>query len=165
MAYIVSSTIVFANMQTDGRTAVLEKHVDDLGQIICINYMADAGADLNAHLTASALSIAASETESRTCVEISANLAQVSELGSVALPSFIYSTLQENARALIVFYNSSSGLAAVMIGDYLNAQTDDMLIAGSGMTKDEIDSFRSVWEQNSATAAAIRSASSPAAGG
>lgn len=161
MAYIQSSTITWQIPDANGRIDVRETHVDDLGHPYIIDYVADPGTDLQAHLAASAANLVAFLTQSRIGNEIGTNVNLVIAAGSVAQPTFLYSTLQENAQALIGTYNNSSGVAAIMIGDYLNSQTDATLIAGSGLSQSEIDSFRAVWTQNAATAAAIRSAAAP----
>lgn len=163
MASIVSSVIASANPQIDGRLAVREVHIDNSGNPNVVDYMADAGADLDAHLAADAVGLAASLTQAQIAGEVAANLNAVTAQGSVASPTFIYSTLQENAAALLETYNSSVGTTVIMIGDYLNSQTDTTLIAGSGLPQAEIDGLRSVWSANATTAAAIRAATPPVA--
>lgn len=161
MATITSSSIVWANPQIDGRSAVREVHTDDSGVDHILDYLADAGADLDAHLAARAVDLAASLTQKQSDDEIFFNLQAVIAMGSVATPTFNHSTLQQNAQALMGLYNQSSGAAVIMIGDYLNAQTDDTLTAGSGLPKDEIDSFRPVWTDNATVATMIRAAAVP----
>ena len=51
---IISSSFVYANPQSDGRTVVKEQHTDDQGNDYFVDYVAEVGTDINAHLAASA---------------------------------------------------------------------------------------------------------------
>jgi hypothetical protein len=51
---IVSSEIISKSVQIDGRISVREEHIDDAGVSSCVDYMAEAKADLDAHLKATA---------------------------------------------------------------------------------------------------------------
>lgn len=51
---IISSSFVYANPQLDGRTVVKEQHTDDQGNDYYVDYVAEVGTDLDAHLAASA---------------------------------------------------------------------------------------------------------------
>lgn len=49
---IVNSTIIEDRAQVDGRRFVRERHTDNLGAIQEVSYLAEAGADVNAAMTA-----------------------------------------------------------------------------------------------------------------
>lgn len=154
---IISSTIVQSLVQIDGRISVCEQHVDSLGNTYTINYVADAVIDIEPHLEASAAALPEQITTQNTQAEIQSNLKLVLQQGSLAQPIFTWSTLQQNASSLISLYNSSSGADTIMIGDYLNSQTDDVLVSGSGLPQIEIDTFRTnLWTINATSATAIR---------
>lgn len=52
MASIVSSSVVWADIQTDGRFVVRELWLDDQGNDFVFDYIAPQGADINATMTA-----------------------------------------------------------------------------------------------------------------
>ena len=161
MMQIISSSIISQNVQIDGRIAVVESHVDDKGNVTQIDYLADADFDLNAHLAQSAVSLTNQMQQAAMQGEINQNVSSVITNGSLATASFNYSTIQQNAQALMLVYNNSTGLTLVNVGDYLNSQSDSFLLQGlqeTDYTEAQIIEFRSVWAQNAITAAAVRNA-------
>ena len=51
---IVLSRVIADDTQTDGRRAIREEHVSDDGQVVNIDYVAEAGYDAQSALTARA---------------------------------------------------------------------------------------------------------------
>jgi hypothetical protein len=70
---IVSSQIVDDKAQVDGRRHVIEQHVDHVGGMTRVSYMAEAGADANAMLTTRAALIDAAAA----AAELAANVEEV----------------------------------------------------------------------------------------
>lgn len=70
---IVSSEIVADQVQIDGRRHVQERHVDHLGQVLDVFYMAEAAADTSVALQARVAVLEAQLAEA----ELAANEAEV----------------------------------------------------------------------------------------
>lgn len=152
---IVSSAIVEDSVQKDGRRWVRERHLDQVGLEYVIAYLAQSADNattiMNARATQLALDI--------TAAEIAANVAQIMVAGSLASPTFIYSTMLQSRNALRLAYQNSTRIEAVMIGDFLSSLTDAQLQAAFSMTAGQVTTLRSNrLTPAAATASAIRAA-------
>jgi hypothetical protein len=153
MASIVSSVIASDVAQVDGRHAVIEQHTDSLGVIHPNPYLAEVGTDLNAMLSTHATQLLNSLVSS----EISNNIVLVETQGSLAQPSFLYSTMGQNAGPLREAYRVATQGQAVQIGDYLNTLSDAQLQAGFNITAAQVTNLRNNWLiPASQTAATVR---------
>jgi hypothetical protein len=135
---IVSSVIASQDVQRDGRIWVIERHTDQYGAMHERFYLALAGTDLNAALTAYAAIIDAVLTQQ----EIDANIADVATNGSLATPSLRYSTAAQNLAQLRSAFRDMTDRQAVMTGDYLNTATDQQLMAAFGLTQAQVTALR-----------------------
>lgn len=152
---IVNSTIVSQVTQKDGRIAVDERHIDDVGQVWNIGYLAAAADNLSALLAAHASSL----DSNLRIGEILKNVDSVMTNGSLAVPTFQYSTQNQNLTALRAFYAMASKLQAIMVGDFLSSLTDGQLQSIFSMTAGQVTTLRANKLTPAAnTASAIRAA-------
>jgi hypothetical protein len=155
---IVSSVITADSPQKDGRRWIGEAHTDQVAVIHTFTYLApNAAWDANAAMTARVPII----NGDLTAGEIGANVAAVTALGSVAVPTFVYSTVPTNVAALRAAYATATHEQAVMIGDYLSSLTDAQLETAFGLTAGQVATLRT----NKLTPAATLAASIRAAAG
>lgn len=153
---IVSSLILSDSPQKDGRRWIVAQFTDQAGQIYTQTYLApNGGFDVLARLasdaTAMGLQLAASE--------VAANLSAVATLGSLASPTFVYSTPAINAAALRAVYHDATQFQAIMIGDYLASLGNAALMAAFGLTAPQVVTLRANFLTPAANAAAtIRAA-------
>ena len=153
---IVSSIIADIAVQIDGRKWVRELHTDNIAVKWERNYLAGALDDLNAALAAYAVILAANITAQ----EIASNVSAVASIGSLAVPTFVYSTTGQNLTALRAAYAVSTQQQAIMIGDFLSSLTDGQLQTIFSMSGPQVTSLRSAKLTPAATlASSIRSAS------
>lgn len=78
----------------------------------------------------------------QTQAEIASNISSVETIGSLATPTFQYSTVAANVAALRAAYAVATQLQAVMMGDYLNSLTDAQLEAAFGLTATQVTTLR-----------------------
>jgi hypothetical protein len=135
---IVSSIIDQDSAQRDGRRAIRELHTDHVGVQYPVQYLAPAVFDANAALAAR-VSVLEDQIKQ---AEISANIAQVMAVGSLASPTLVYSTAAENFAALRTAYQTSTQVQAVMIGDFLNTLSNAQLQAAFGLTAGQVTTLR-----------------------
>lgn len=153
MALVSSFTQEVA--QKGGRRWTLEKHIDDFGVPHEFYYLADAGFDCNALMLLRASKI----LEWLADQEIAENIAEVTRLGSLASPKFVYSTAAANASALRVAYATMTREDAIMAGDFLSTLTDAQLRNAFNITQAQVDTLRANKLTPAATLAAeIRAA-------
>lgn len=93
--------------------------------------------------------------------EITNNIVQIRTLGSLAVPTFVKSTVAQNAAAVRIAYQTATQLRAIMIGDFLSSLTDAQLRAAFGITQAQVLVLRT----NKLTPAANSAASIRAAAG
>jgi hypothetical protein len=152
---IVSSTITSNNVEADGRRRIDELHIDDQGAQIQFTYLAAGNVDVAAILAARAASLPALARDR----EIAKNIFDIKQLGSLATPTFVYSTVAQNVAALRVAYKNATQLDAIFIGDFLSSCTDAQLMAAFGLTLPQVTTQRTVRLTPAANAAAtIRAA-------
>ncbi len=152
---IVSSIIAAEAIQIDGRIWVTEVHTDQVGLTYQIVYLAPNGVGLAAHLSASAANLSAQIT----AAEIANNIASVEMLGSLAVPTLVYSTVAANIAALRAAYAASTQTQAIMIGDYLSSLANAQLETAFGLTLAQTTTLRANYLTPAASAAAtIRAA-------
>jgi hypothetical protein len=152
---IVSSIIAATDTQKDGRKWIRELHTDQVGVQYVRTYLAGGADDTAAALAAYAVILAANITAS----EIAANLSAVLTAGSLAVPTFVYSTQSANLTALRAAYLISTRTEAIMIGDFLSSLTDGQLQTIFAMSAGQVTTLRSNKLTPAATlAASIRSA-------
>ena len=149
-ATIVSSVIASQTAQRDGRISVHEIHTDSLGVLWDHFYLALATDNLATALAAYAVILAGNLTQT----EIANNITAVSTIGSLATPTFVYSTPAQNATALRAFYATTTQAQAVMIGDYLNTLSSAQLQAAFGLTAGQVTTLQTNKLQPAATLAA-----------
>lgn len=154
---IVSSVIASDSAQRDGRRWIEEIHTDQLGLKYIRLYLVDAGYDANAALAA----YVAVLEDGIAAAEIQNNLEQVTTLGSLASPKFIYSSAAANVAALRATFQFATQTQAIMIADFLNTLTDQQLQNAFGLTAGQVSNLRT----NKLTAAATLAASIRAATG
>lgn len=135
---IVSSVIVFANVQRDGRFAVRERHTDQVGLAQFIDYLAEASDDRTALMTNRVPLLNAQLT----ALEIANNLSAVTSLGSLASPTFVYSTAAQNVVALRAAYQAATDRQAIFIGDFLSTLTSGQLQAAFGLTAGQVTTLQ-----------------------
>lgn len=135
---IISSVIDQDSAQADGRRAIRELHTDHVGKQYPVQYL--AASDFNASAALSARVAILEQTLNQ--AEISANVAQISAVGSLASPTLVYSTAAQNFAALRVAYQTASRIEAVMIGDFLSTLTDTQLRNAFNMTQGQVDNLR-----------------------
>lgn len=135
---IVSSLIISNVAQKDSRRAIVEQHTDDQAVVYLRLYLAPAGSDTAAALTAYATQLGLDIT----AAEIANNIFQVVTFGSLATVSLVYSTVAANLAALRAAYLSALQIQAIMIGDYLSARTDVQLQNAFGLTAGQVTTLR-----------------------
>lgn len=96
MANIVSSTYTAGSPEIDGRAWVHETHVDVASISHAVTYLAAQGANLATALATHATSLGLDLQ----AAEIAANVTTVETVGSLASPTFVYSTAAQNIAAL-----------------------------------------------------------------
>src|ERR1017187_1933425 len=98
---IVSSQIVSDWMQVNGSRIVHELHIDNVGAQYDFIYLApNAAWNTATVLAARAITLAADIVSH----EILININSVSTIGSLAVPTFVYSTVAQNVAALRAAY-------------------------------------------------------------
>lgn len=136
---IVSSSILSDSPQRDGRRWIVAQFIDQIGQAYTQTYLApNSGFDIATRLTADAATIDLQITLN----EIAANINAIQTLGSLAAPTFVYSTVAANVSALRGAYQNATQVQAIMIGDFLNSLTNGQLQTAFGMTTLQIVSLR-----------------------
>jgi hypothetical protein len=139
MAVTVQSSQAASDpVQKDGRAWVYETIVLSNGVSLRRWYFADAGADQAAHLA----DWVSNTLTDLAQAEISANIAAATALGLMATPTFVYSTVAQNAAALRDAYAQSSRVEAIMIGDYLNTLTNTQIANAFGITTGQAATLR-----------------------
>lgn len=153
MSNIVSSSYAADPPQVDGRFYVVETFVDVAGVAHTQTWLASPSDDVSAALVihADVLSQALNEQE------VAANLAAIMAAGAAATPTNAYSSVADNVAAVFEAYPSMSVGAALMVADYLVAQTDEVLEGDYGMSADQVSVLRALptLEQQSATLAQV----------
>ena len=155
-ASIVSSSILADLRQIDGRRAIQELHTDSVGRQYSNLYLATALLDATAQLAINASTLLAQMV----AAEIAANIDSVSTIGSLASPTFVYSTVAANVAALRAAYALATRSQVIMMGDFLASLTDGQLQTAFGLTAGQVTTLRTNKLTLAATAAAtIRAAS------
>lgn len=150
MANIVTSSYRTGSPEIDGRTWVFETHVDLVGIAHAVTYLAAQGANVAANLAAHATSLGADLQSA----EIAANVASVEAVGSLASPTFVYSTAAQNIAALRAAYALATQTQVIMIGDFLNTLTVAQLENIFGMTAQQVAALQANKLQPAASLAA-----------
>ncbi len=135
---IVSSIIVEDHVQQDGRRSIAERHTDQTGGVQFARYLAEVAADADATMAARVSDLNAGLITN----EIGRNIVQVITLGSLAVPTFVHSTVAQNAATLRAFYQVSTQLQAVMIGDFLNTLTNAQIATAFSITTQQAATLR-----------------------
>lgn len=131
---IVSSELVSVSPQTDGRSWIDERHVDNYGREYRRTYLADADADLSGALAAYALTI----LPQRRTAEIAANIDAVLKMGLNASPVFEYSTMAENVTVMASNLSSAEPWQTVMLAQYISSLSPENQQANVGMTPAQV---------------------------
>lgn len=154
MAVTVSSSSAAQDAaQTDGRrwTKLLINLSN--GRPIIRRYLAPVGDDAAAALADLANRILDELADAETM----ANVMMVSALGSLAVPTFVYSTAAQNVAAAREAYRSTSDEAAIMLADYFNTLTNGQLQSAFGINLAQATALRTnTLAPAAVTAAAIR---------
>lgn len=154
MAGNIAASTFTAVAQADGRQWVHELHTDLVGLIHDLFYLAGAADDLAANLATHAANLGAALQ----AAEIGANIAAVSTLGSLASPTFVYSTATQNASALRIAYQAMTQTQAIMTGDYLNTLSAAALEAAFGISAAQEATLKTSLQASATQASAIRAA-------
>jgi hypothetical protein len=139
----------------DGRFWVTETLTDSAAGVHVFSYLANAGFDYT-----TALATRVSELTAQLPLdEIARNILAVETVGSLAAPTFLFSTIAANVTALRAAYQVSTQLQAVMMGDFLSSLTDVQLENAFGLTQGQVSTLRTnALTPAASTAAAIRAA-------
>jgi hypothetical protein len=148
---IISSVIDFQLPQIDGTYVIREIHTDSLDATYIVDYNLPSDGNAQTHLSNDATILLASLPGQ----EISNNISQVELLGSLANPTFNYSTSAQNLTALRAAYLQSTNTQAIMIGDFLNTLTTAQLESIFSMTSGQVATLKT----NYLTPASIAAAS------
>lgn len=152
---IASHTIEVGAVQANGLLAIVERYVRGDGSSVTFVTSVPQATDLNAWATARIATINASDQ----AAEVTKNITAVEADGSIAAPTFVYSTPAQNAAALRAAYQFATRTQAIMIGDFLNSLTDVQLENAFGLTAGQVATLRTNKLAPAATAAAtIRAA-------
>lgn len=155
---IQSSAIADFARQHDDRVWVREAQIDQFGADRGVAYLADAGITRVTAL-ATALARVAQINAGIIAAEISANLASVLSMGSLATVTIMDSNVAANVAVLRAAYAVATQVQAIMIGDYLSTLTNVQLQNAFGMTAGQVTTLRTNKLTPAATAAAtIRAA-------
>jgi hypothetical protein len=138
MATIISSQIVSAVVQRDGRISVDTNHTDNFGAVWWIVKFVPGGTDLNAMLSADASDL----LQRLQFGEIKDNVDQIELVGSIAVLANTYSTLPQTATAARNSYQGATQQQAIMIADWMNTLTDTQLMNLFNMTQTQVTNFR-----------------------
>lgn len=140
MANIASSTFTAGSPEIDGRTWVHETHVDVAGLSHAVTYLAPRDADMAGALAAHAASLG-NDLQS---AEIAANVAQVLDQGAEAVMTFAYSTIDETIAAGLSAFPGATPVQAIMLGDWLQAQTNENLQTWFGLSADQVAAIQAL---------------------
>lgn len=154
---VQSSSFKREAAQADGRCWISEIITLSNGLVLPSTYLAAADYDAASRLTITAQQV----LDGLAAREIAANIGAVLANGSLANPTFIYSTTANNLAALRAAYTDASRTDAVMIGDYLGTLTDTQLGNIFNMTQAQVTTLRT----NKLTPAASLASSIRAAAG
>lgn len=137
---ITSSTIIEDRAQRDGRRHVCEQHVDHVGLIHLVRYMAEAAANVAAAMTARVASIEASLKER----ELQKSLQAALQEGPAVQPTLNWSTNTEFGLYLREFYKTATQRDACRIGWYVTQfnLTDNQLRTFFGLTAGQVTAAR-----------------------
>lgn len=137
-------------VQRDGRAYCTNTHTLSDGSSYAAIYLAPVGHDYAAHLAAAAiqllLDLATTETTN--------NLELIDHYGSISAVTFALSTAAQTVSAVRAAYRNALRTQAVMLGDYLAAQTDAALQTAFAMTATQVTTLRT----NRLTGAVTRAA-------
>jgi hypothetical protein len=120
---ITTSTILWDQAQADGRRYIRERHVDHLAIAHLIDYLAPAGADVNAILAARAVALVDDLAQE----EIAADLAAIYVAGPLAVVTTNHVTLSDVRTALRNAYKTVTREQAFALGAFLNTLTNTQL--------------------------------------
>lgn len=135
---IVSSVLIEAAPQRDGRLWSGEQHTDQLGLVYLYRTLLDAGVNATTVMNARVATINALLTAN----EIAANLAGIETLGTEFVPTFNYSTAAQNAAAVRAAYATMTRTQAIFTGEFLGALTDVQLENAFGLTQGQVTTLR-----------------------
>ena len=148
---IVSSSVISDDIQVDGRHRVYESHIDSNAIAHIRTYLGASNVNTATELAAYAILLAIMLQSA----EIDTNITQISQFGSLASPSFLQSTIAQNAAALRAAYATATQYQAIMIADFLSTKTDAQLQAAFSLTAGQVTTLRT----NKLTPAAAEAAS------
>ena len=136
---IVSSSILSDTVQKNGCRDIRERHLDHLGIEHLRYYLAPAGADVSAALTAYASRLPGDLRDN----EIASNIDEIVTQGAVAEVSLRHSTAAQNFAALRAGYLAMKKTEVIFAGDFLASLTDAQLRAAFGLTAAQVTALRS----------------------
>jgi hypothetical protein len=125
---IVSSTASVEIAQRDGRFWVHEVHTDNIGLKWLYDYLADAGTNYNAILSARAITLA----NDLVAQEIASNILQIQQFGVNAVTTINYAPLSQTIIQVRALFATAVGQVAVTMGDWFNARSFAELQAAFG---------------------------------
>lgn len=138
-ATITQSTIVEDAAQRDGRRWITERHTDNAGVQHFVRYIAAAGADVNATMTARAPSVA-SELENR---EVTDNIRRALS-DAPYTPTTVYCSNNQLRSGVREIYRTVSGWPAICLGKNINALnlTDPQLTSLFGVSGAQLTALK-----------------------
>jgi len=135
---VTHSVYALGPQEIDGRAYCVNTHTLSDGSSYAATYLAPVGHDYAAHLAAAAtqllLDLAATEATS--------NLDLIDHFGSTATLAFAFSTVAQTVTAVRAAYANALRTQALMLGDYLAAQTDAALQTAFAMTALQVTTLR-----------------------
>ena len=153
----IVSSVFAARLQKDGRSNVVETHVDLVSISHQIGYVSAIGDDLDVNLAAHAQAL----SDDLAAMEVSNNLNNAMTLGKFAngINTTIYSTNAQNVAALQAAWPTMLAVPAIFVGEYLSTLSDAVLQAVFGWTAQKEQNVRTNFLTPYATiAASIRAA-------
>jgi hypothetical protein len=120
-ASILSSNVNSVSNQHDGRKRIEIRFVDNANVVRFSQIIVDVGVDPNSLVAAASARLAADLSSG----EIDKNLSIITALGSAAgaQVTTVYCLIADVILAVRTAYQSSSGLTAIMFGDWLRSRT------------------------------------------
>lgn len=137
---ITSSAIIEDRAQIDGRRWITERHTDNLGIQRFVQYLAEAGADVQAAMSERLTQFIA-DIKKR---EIDRAIANALEDGPAVSPTLNWNTNTEFGLALREFYKTANQRNACRIGWYVTQfnLTDNQLRTFFGLTAGQVTAAR-----------------------
>lgn len=135
---IVSSAVIEDAAQIDGRRFITERHTDHLAMHQFVRYLADAGADVTAALSARVAMLDGHSREG----EIALNVQRVLAGQPAATLTTAYSTFDQLRVVLRALYQAGSGEVIGRMAVFFQSLTDAQLRSVFSITQGQVAGLR-----------------------